>query len=90
MPIADVFTALSDPTRREILAHLRGGDLTAGELSERFPLAKSTLSGHFSVLREAGLIVSERQGTRIVYSINQSAVEEALEQILRVLRPGGA
>lgn len=90
MAIADVFSALSDPTRREILACLREGDRTAGELAERFPLAKSTLSGHFSVLREAGLIVSERQGTRIVYSINQSAVEEALEQILRLLRPGGA
>lgn len=88
MALTDVFTALSDPTRREILALLREGDRTAGELAERFPLAKSTLSGHFTVLRDAGLIVSERQGTRVVYSINQSAVEEALEQVLRVLSPG--
>lgn len=88
MALTDVFTALSDPTRREILALLREGDRTAGELAERFPLAKSTLSGHFTVLRDAGLIVSERQGTRVVYSINQSAVEEALEQVLRALSPG--
>jgi DNA-binding transcriptional ArsR family regulator len=83
--LTDIFTALSDPTRREILAFLRERDHTAGELAERFPLAKSTLSGHFAVLKDAGLIVSERQGTRIVYSINQSAVEEALEQVLKLL-----
>ena len=44
-------------------------------VSERFPLAKSTLSGHFSVLRHAGLIVQERRRTSIVYSLNLSAVE---------------
>lgn len=87
MAFTDLFTALADPTRREILALLREGDLSAGEIAERFPLAKSTLSGHFSVLREAGLVVSERQGTRIVYSLNQSALEEGLELVLRLLGP---
>lgn len=87
MALIDLFTALADPTRREILALLREGDLSAGEIAERFPLAKSTLSGHFSVLREAGLVVSERQGTRIVYSVNQSALEEGLELVLRLLGP---
>jgi DNA-binding transcriptional ArsR family regulator len=87
MALTDLFTALSDPTRREILALLREGDRSAGEIAERFPLAKSTLSGHFSVLRDAGLVVSERQGTRIVYSVNQSALEEGLELVLRLLGP---
>ncbi len=87
MALTDLFTALADPTRREILALLREGDLSAGEIAERFPLAKSTLSGHFSVLRDAGLVVSERQGTRIVYSVNQSALEEGLELVLRLLGP---
>lgn len=90
MALPDLFTALSDPTRREILALLREGDRTAGEIAERFPLAKSTLSGHFAVLKDAGLVVGERQGTRVVYSINQSAVEEALEQVIRLLHPRGA
>ena len=85
MALSDVYTALADPTRREILRILREGDLTAGELAERFPLAKSTLSGHFQVLRQAGLIVAEKQGTRIVYSINQSAFEEALGAIAALL-----
>jgi DNA-binding transcriptional ArsR family regulator len=84
----EVFRALSDPTRREILRLLRRQDLSAGELAERFPLAKSTLSGHFNVLRQAGLIVSERRGTSIVYSLNVSAFEEALAAVMELLHGG--
>lgn len=76
-----IFRALSDPTRREILRLLQRGDLAAGNLAERFPLAKSTFSGHLKVLKEAGLVVTERQGTTIVYSLNVGAHED----LLRVL-----
>ncbi len=85
----DVFTALADPTRRKILKLLRGGDLTAGEIAERFPLAKSTLSGHFTILKDAGLIVAERHGTTIVYSANVSAIEEALGVVMGLLGSRG-
>ncbi len=78
MVLGDVFRALGDPTRRRILALLRERDRTAGELAEHFPLAKSTLSGHFAALKQAGLVVTERQGTRVVYSFNASALEEAV------------
>ena len=81
----EVFQALGDPTRREILRLLKSRDMTAGELAERFPLAKSTLSGHFNVLKHAGLIVAERQGTSIVYSLNLSAFEEAMSVVLDLL-----
>ena len=81
----EVFRALSDPTRREILRLLKRGDLSAGELAERFSLAKSTLSGHFNVLRHAGLIVAERRGTTILYSLNLSAFEEAMSVVLALL-----
>ena len=84
----EVFQALSDPTRREILRLLRNGDMTAGDIAERFPLAKSTLSGHFTVLKHAGLIVAEKNGTRIVYSLNVSAVEEVLASVLGLLDVG--
>ena len=83
-----VFRALSDPTRREILALLRNGDLTAGNLAERFPLARSTLSEHCAVLKGAGLVVTERQGTVIVYSLNVSALEEALGALMALMRVG--
>ena len=81
----EVFRALGDPTRREILRLLKRSDMTAGELAERFPLAKSTLSGHFNVLRHARLIVSERRGTTILYSLNLSAFEEAMSAVLDLL-----
>jgi DNA-binding transcriptional ArsR family regulator len=76
--MTEVLQALADPTRREILRRLRRRDLTAGEIAEGFPLAKSTLSGHFNVLKRAGLVVTERRGTSIVYSLNVSALEQAL------------
>jgi ArsR family transcriptional regulator, arsenate/arsenite/antimonite-responsive transcriptional repressor len=88
MGINDVFQALSDPTRREILRLLRARDMSAGELADQFPLAKSTLSGHFTVLRHAGLIVSEKRGTTIRYSLSVSAVEEALGMVMNTLQVG--
>jgi ArsR family transcriptional regulator len=85
MGINEIFRALADPTRREILRRLKSGDLSAGEIAERFPLSKSTLSGHLSVLRHAGLVVSERHANRIVYGLNVSASEQALGAALELL-----
>jgi ArsR family transcriptional regulator len=84
----EVFQALSDPTRREILRLLQGSDMTAGEIADRFPLAKSTLSGHFNVLKHAELIVAEKNGTTVVYSLNVSAVEQALAAVMNLLAVG--
>jgi ArsR family transcriptional regulator len=84
----EVFRALADPTRREVLRLLRARDLTAGEIAERFPLAKSTLSGHFAVLKQAGLVVAEKRGTTIVYSLNASAIDDALGAAMELLKVG--
>ena len=89
MGLSQVFRALADPTRREILRLLREGDRTAGELAAHFTLAPSTMSGHFRVLEAAGLIVSERLGNRIVYSLNLSALEEALQMAMGLFGVGG-
>lgn len=89
MGINDIFRALADPTRREILRLLRSRDMTAGEIAERFPLAASTLSGHFNVLKQAHLVVVERKGTSLVYSLNVSAAEEAIGALMDVLHVGG-
>ncbi|MGA7271769.1 MAG: autorepressor SdpR family transcription factor [Acidimicrobiia bacterium] len=82
MGIDDTFKALADPTRREILWLLRYGDLTAGELAAHFDLARSTMSGHFNVLKSAGLVVSERSRNNIVYSINMSAFDDVVSTVL--------
>ncbi len=83
MALDEVIRALGDPTRREVVRLLaRRGPMTAGELADRFALAKSTMSGHFNVLRQAGLVVAERQGTTIVYSASLSVLEEALASVM--------
>lgn len=82
MGMNETLRALADPTRREILRLLKQGDLTAGELSENFELAKPTMSGHFNVLKSAGLIVSERSRTKLVYSINMSAFADAADAVM--------
>lgn len=74
----EVFEALAHPIRRDILKLLRKRAMSAGEIAEHFPIAKPTLSGHFTVLKHAGLVQTERKGTTIIYRLNMSVVEEAL------------
>lgn len=73
-----VYQAIAHPVRRQILVLLRERDMTAGELAEHFDVSKPTLSGHFAVLREAGLVHSDRNGNSIRYHLNVSVLEEAL------------
>lgn len=73
----DVFDALAHPVRRKILKLLRTRPMSAGEIAEKFDLAKPTLSGHFAVLKSADLISSERKGTSIIYRVKMSVLEEA-------------
>src|SRR4051794_37397720 len=90
----EVFRALADPTRREILRLLRQADMSAGELAERFPLTKSTLSGHFNVLKAADLVRTERRKQSIVYTLNVSVAEEAMAALMALFHvtaaPDGA
>jgi DNA-binding transcriptional ArsR family regulator len=73
-----VFKALSDPTRRQVLQLLRERHMSAGELSDHFPVSKPTMSAHFSVLQEADLVEAEKLGRSIVYRLKMSVLEEAL------------
>ncbi|WP_339740396.1 autorepressor SdpR family transcription factor [uncultured Maricaulis sp.] len=72
------FKALSDPTRRRVLELLKQGPMSAGELADQFEVSKSTMSAHFAILREAGLVASERHGTSVVYHLRLSVLEDAL------------
>lgn len=72
------FKAIADPTRRQILALLRNGERTAGELAEHFDMAKPSVSHHFAVLKDAELIVSRREGQLIWYSLNTTVVQDLL------------
>ncbi len=77
-----VYRALGDPTRRQILALLRDGDKTAGELGQHFQHTAPTMSRHFNVLKEADLIQGDKSGTTITYRLNISILEEALLALL--------
>jgi ArsR family transcriptional regulator, arsenate/arsenite/antimonite-responsive transcriptional repressor len=79
--VNEVFKALSDPTRREILRVLRARDHTAGELAELFAISKSTLSGHFNVLKAADLIAQHKRGTTVTYSLNTTVFQEVVTHL---------
>ena len=70
--------ALSDPIRREILTLLKAGRLTAGEISEKFPVSGPAVSKHLSVLKDADLITDTRNGKFIFYELNTSVLEEVM------------
>jgi ArsR family transcriptional regulator, arsenate/arsenite/antimonite-responsive transcriptional repressor len=86
--LSEVYRALADPTRRRILQLLRDRAMTAGELADEFALAKPTMSGHFAVLRNAGLIHAEKERTTITYRLNVSVLEEALLALMDGFRLG--
>jgi DNA-binding transcriptional ArsR family regulator len=82
--VSDVFIALAHPARRKILNLLRKGSMSAGDLAAEFDLAKPTLSGHFAVLKSAGLMTGERKGTTILYRLNMSVLEEAMAALMSI------
>lgn len=78
MGIQNTLKALSDPIRRQILDMLKPGRLSAGEISEKFPVSGAAISKHLSVLKEADLIRDTREGKFIYYELNASVLEEVM------------
>ena len=64
-----LFKALSDPSRRKILQMLKTKDMTAGEIADQFEMSKPSISHHLSQLKQARLVLDERQGQSIYYSL---------------------
>jgi DNA-binding transcriptional ArsR family regulator len=64
-----VFEALASTARRKILAYVNQGELSAGEIAERFDFSKPALSGHLRILEEAGLISREKRGQFVYYKL---------------------
>ena len=78
MSLQNTLKALSDPIRREILNLLKGGRLSAGAITEHFPVTGAAISRHLSVLKEADLIRDTREGKYIYYELNASVLEEIM------------
>ena len=77
-----LFKALNDSTRRQILDLLRGGDLNAGDIAERFEMSKPSISHHLDLLRQAGLVESVKQGQFITYSLNTTVLDDLLAWLI--------
>lgn len=80
--------ALADPTRREILKALRGGDLAAGDIAARFPMTAASVSHHLSVLKEAGLVKVERNGRNQIYSLESTVFQELIQEMMELFGTG--
>jgi DNA-binding transcriptional ArsR family regulator len=84
----EVFEALSQPKRREILRLLADGEMSAGEVAARFSVTQPAISQHLRVLREAGLIEARRAGTRRLYSVRPEGLTD-LQTFLADVFPSG-
>ncbi len=82
-----LFKALNDPTRREILELLKAKDLTAGEIADQFNISKPSISHHLDLLRQAGLVVSAKEGQFIYYSLNTTVMDEMVKWIMSLQSP---
>ncbi|MFB5193135.1 autorepressor SdpR family transcription factor [Alicyclobacillus fastidiosus] len=77
-----VFKAMSDATRRKIIELLKEGPKTAGEIADHFTHAQPTISRHLTVLKNANLVVDQREGTFIIYRLNTTILQEWLAWLL--------
>ena len=78
MAFQETMKAISDPIRREILTLLRDKPLTAGEISDHFPITAASISHHLSILKGAGLVLDEKRGKYIYYELSTTVLEEVL------------
>lgn len=78
----NAFKALAHPIRRDILKRLREGPETAGNLAEKYDISKPSLSTHFSVLKDARLVQTERKGNHIFYRLNATVADEVLAGLM--------
>ena len=87
MKMDAVFKALADPTRRDILRLLRGGEKTAGELADEFRISSPSMSYHFNILKQADLIDSRREGQQIIYSLNTTVFQDLMAVMMDLFAP---
>ena len=83
-----VFKALAHPVRRSIVTMLRRGPMASGDIAAAFDMAWPTVTGHLSVLKDAGLVDAEKDGTSVRYRLNISAFEETVGFMMEMMRTG--
>jgi DNA-binding transcriptional ArsR family regulator len=81
------FRALGDETRRDILTMLRSGPRTSGEIADQFDSSWPTISRHLAILRDAGLVITERKGQEIYYELNSSVFQDLVQHLMTWINP---
>jgi|SRR5712671_2435743 len=76
MAYAQSLTALADPTRRAVFELLRGGPISVGEIAADLPVSRPAVSQHLKILKDAGLVRDEADGTRRVYEVDTRGLAE--------------
>ena len=79
-----IFKALSDPTRRQILELLRDKDRSAGDIAGHFKISKPSISHHLNILKESELVLFEKEGQSIIYSLNTTVFQEAVQWLYEI------
>ena len=85
--VSRVFKALADPTRRQILQELKAGELSAGEITARFPISGPSISRHLSILKGADLVEERREGNKIVYQLEPEQLAAVVGDFLSAICP---
>jgi DNA-binding transcriptional ArsR family regulator len=83
-PAADVFEALGDPTRRQILSLLGAGDRSVREIADALPVSRPAVSRHLRLLKSAGLVAEEPRGTRRIYRLQDEGLAAVRAYLDRV------
>ncbi|WP_068505406.1 autorepressor SdpR family transcription factor [Paenibacillus kribbensis] len=82
----DAFKALADPTRRKILQLLKDKSMSAGDVAEHFQISKPSISHHLSILKQAGLVLDERQGQNIIYTLHTTVVADVIGWMFSIVQ----
>lgn len=79
MVTSDVYGAIADPTRRQLLHLLTGDEMSVTVLARRFPVTRPAISQHLGVLREAGLVSQRKEGRRRYYRARPEGLGEVVD-----------
>ena len=83
-----LFKALDDPTRRRILELLREKQMTAGQIADCFAISKPSISHHLDLLKQADLIVAEKNGQFVLYSLSTSVLDDCIAWLIKLKKKG--
>ena len=80
--VNNIFKALNDKTRRDILILLKEKNMSAGDIADHFDISKPSISHHLEILKRADMVTSDKKGQFVIYSINTTIIEDLLQWII--------